>query len=99
MKISGRRDLNPRPLEPHSSALPSCATARFAANYSPRSKKFPAAALVIRKADFNHRGHGDHEAIKHLKILSLPTQIWHCFVLSVLSVVKSANFADLSGPV
>src|SRR5437764_15330002 len=25
---SGRRDLNPRPLEPHSSALPSCATAR-----------------------------------------------------------------------
>src|SRR5437660_7104592 len=29
---SGRRDLNPRPLEPHSSALPSCATARFVAN-------------------------------------------------------------------
>src|SRR6266705_923285 len=27
---SGRRDLNPRPLEPHSSALPSCATDRFA---------------------------------------------------------------------
>jgi hypothetical protein len=26
---SGRRDSNPRPLEPHSSALPSCATARF----------------------------------------------------------------------
>src|SRR6266571_4625709 len=26
--MSGRRDLNPRPLEPHSSALPSCATAR-----------------------------------------------------------------------
>src|SRR5438552_17608514 len=26
---SGRRDLNPRPLEPHSSALPSCATARM----------------------------------------------------------------------
>ena len=26
---SGRRDLNPRPLEPHSSALPSCATARI----------------------------------------------------------------------
>gem|GEM_PF-191413 len=26
---SGRRDLNPRPLEPHSSALPSCATARW----------------------------------------------------------------------
>src|SRR5438034_5040665 len=25
---SGRRDLNPRPLEPHSSALPNCATAR-----------------------------------------------------------------------
>jgi hypothetical protein len=25
---SGRRDSNPRPLEPHSSALPSCATAR-----------------------------------------------------------------------
>src|SRR6266403_6000459 len=30
---SGRRDLNPRPLEPHSSALPSCATARLLANY------------------------------------------------------------------
>src|SRR5438876_5941620 len=28
-KESGRRDLNPRPLEPHSSALPSCATARL----------------------------------------------------------------------
>ena len=28
-KWSGRRDSNPRPLEPHSSALPSCATARF----------------------------------------------------------------------
>ena len=27
-KWSGRRDSNPRPLEPHSSALPSCATAR-----------------------------------------------------------------------
>ena len=27
--FSGRRDSNPRPLEPHSSALPSCATARF----------------------------------------------------------------------
>ena len=27
--LSGRRDSNPRPLEPHSSALPSCATARF----------------------------------------------------------------------
>ena len=27
--LSGRRDLNPRPLEPHSSALPSCATARW----------------------------------------------------------------------
>src|SRR5207244_12924903 len=26
---SGRRDLKPRPLEPHSSALPSCATARW----------------------------------------------------------------------
>src|ERR1700730_4085243 len=25
---SGRRDSNPRPLDPHSSALPSCATAR-----------------------------------------------------------------------
>src|SRR5436305_3117822 len=33
--FSGRRDLNPRPLEPHSSALPSCATARSNANYSP----------------------------------------------------------------
>ena len=39
--ISGRRDLNPRPLEPHSSALPSCATARFVANYSPTSVKSP----------------------------------------------------------
>src|SRR3954464_4490210 len=27
--LSGRRDSNPGPLEPHSSALPSCATARF----------------------------------------------------------------------
>jgi hypothetical protein len=27
--LSGRRDSNPRPLEPHSSALPSCATARL----------------------------------------------------------------------
>src|SRR5438093_10694579 len=27
--FSGRRDLNPRPLEGHSSALPSCATARW----------------------------------------------------------------------
>src|SRR4029077_10105101 len=26
---SGRRDWNPRPLEPHASALPSCATARW----------------------------------------------------------------------
>src|SRR6266705_4997845 len=39
--ISGRRDLNPRPLEPHSSALPSCATARFVANYSPTLGKSP----------------------------------------------------------
>src|SRR5205814_8486513 len=39
--ISGRRDLNPRPLEPHSSALPSCATARFVANYSLISGKSP----------------------------------------------------------
>src|SRR5579862_8912201 len=27
-KLSGRRDLNPRPLDPQSSALPSCATSR-----------------------------------------------------------------------
>jgi hypothetical protein len=27
-KSSGRRDLNPRPLDPQSSALPSCATSR-----------------------------------------------------------------------
>src|SRR5438132_9010682 len=40
-KWSGRRDLNPRPLEPHSSALPSCATARFVTNYSPTSVKSP----------------------------------------------------------
>ncbi len=28
-KTSGRLDLNQRPLEPHSSALPGCATPRF----------------------------------------------------------------------
>lgn len=33
---SGRRDLNPRPLDPQSSALPNCATARSAL-YAPRS--------------------------------------------------------------
>jgi hypothetical protein len=32
LRISGRRDSNPRPLEPHSSALPSCATARLRRN-------------------------------------------------------------------
>jgi NhaA family Na+:H+ antiporter len=37
---SGRRDSNPRPLEPHSSALPSCATAR-GANYSPDRLRLP----------------------------------------------------------
>ncbi len=26
--MSGRRDLNPRPLAPHASALPGCATSR-----------------------------------------------------------------------
>ncbi len=40
-KWSGRRDLNPRPLEPHSSALPSCATARFLAKYSLTEEKSP----------------------------------------------------------
>jgi hypothetical protein len=40
--ISGRRDSNPRPLEPHSSALPSCATARFFLRTAkmPRSEAF-----------------------------------------------------------
>jgi hypothetical protein len=28
ISLSGRRDLNPRPLDPQSSALPSCATSR-----------------------------------------------------------------------
>ena len=32
-KTSGRLDLNQRPLEPHSSALPGCATPRFNTNY------------------------------------------------------------------
>ena len=32
---SGRRDLNPRPLDPQSSALPDCATARTGAWFSP----------------------------------------------------------------
>jgi hypothetical protein len=30
---SGRRDLNPRPPEPHSGALPGCATSRTTSNY------------------------------------------------------------------
>ena len=30
LELSGWRDLNPRPLRPERSALPSCATARFA---------------------------------------------------------------------
>ncbi len=30
---SGRRDLNPRPPEPHSGALPGCATSRFGKTY------------------------------------------------------------------
>ena len=40
--ISGRRDSNPRPLEPHSSALPSCATARLFLRTAkmPRSEAF-----------------------------------------------------------
>ena len=29
------RDLNPRPLDPQSSALPNCATARYRESYSP----------------------------------------------------------------
>ena len=29
LSVSGRRDLNPRPPEPHSGALPGCATSRF----------------------------------------------------------------------
>jgi hypothetical protein len=36
---SGRRDLNPRPLEPHSSALPSCATARSFGSMHQEKKK------------------------------------------------------------
>ena len=39
-KKSGRRDSNPRPLEPHSSALPSCATARRP-HYSPHRLRLP----------------------------------------------------------
>ena len=39
--ISGRRDSNPRPLEPHSSALPSCATARLRGHYSPPHFRLP----------------------------------------------------------
>src|SRR5689334_15571730 len=38
--LSGRRDSNPRPLEPHSSALPSCATARRERKMSRRSAIF-----------------------------------------------------------
>jgi hypothetical protein len=45
---SGRRDLNPRPLEPHSSALPSCATARWSEYCLPllgRRQTFPSDAM------------------------------------------------------
>src|SRR5437762_527570 len=38
---SGRRDSNPRPLEPHSSALPSCATARLRGHYPPPHFQLP----------------------------------------------------------
>src|SRR5215510_14341249 len=41
---SGRRDLNPRPLEPHSSALPSCATARFCSKLFTNCGKSPETA-------------------------------------------------------
>src|SRR5439155_562303 len=35
---SGRRDLNPRPPEPHSGALPGCATSRFSAYFPTRNR-------------------------------------------------------------
>src|SRR5881227_2844738 len=39
LKESGRRDLNPRPPEPHSGALPDCATSRC---HSPNPTPLPA---------------------------------------------------------
>ena len=56
-QTSGRRDLNPRPLEPHSSALPSCATARFCCklltNYGEIARD-PTMKAVIRSNAFVH---------------------------------------------
>src|SRR5436309_6159916 len=49
--FSGRRDLNPRPLEPHSSALPSCATARLrCTDYSLVATKSPELKIVAGRA-------------------------------------------------
>ena len=55
--FSGRRDLNPRPLEPHSSALPSCATARWSEYCLPLPalrQTFPADLMnsILRKPAF-----------------------------------------------
>ena len=53
---SGWRDLNPRPLDPQSSALPSCATARI---------QFVAVATCRTIAHLDEERQADHSAPRH----------------------------------
>src|SRR6266446_10444003 len=53
LAISGRRDSNPRPLEPHSTALPRCAPARLRGHYLPPHIRLPKKFLVARPCLFS----------------------------------------------
>ena len=63
---SGWRDLNPRPLDPQSSALPSCATARI---------QFVAVATCRTIAHLAKQRQADHSAPHHTYTRSWPSAV------------------------
>ena len=62
LQWSGKRDLNPRPLDPQSSALPSCAIARAQVQGSPQKSlvilslvPFPSTAFRVKRPHDHNR--------------------------------------------
>ena len=86
LRWSGRRDLNPRPLEPHSSALAKL-----------RHAPIPFARIPGRRADVKSQMPPQHDEAAQLGWLhcaSAPACEWHALVLVALS---SATWPALAG--
>jgi hypothetical protein len=96
LRKSGRRDLNPRPPEPHSGALPDCATSRRArrvdAQTPRRAGKTTTATMCRRQRVTAHAS-----VLRLVPSLTRPPEHSHQLCLLVALSTRSLSTADLVG--